>query len=464
MIDTKPIYACNIFRVLGCISFIIVVIFGNFQIGQLQFLGIALTYYRVGIPILFIIIFLINKRSHINSRLDDKFVKYKNLLIAIVIFWAVYGLISLLISPWSDFNAGAKEILSIGLGCLSAYIGAYLCQYELFDVAVITIKVSVIVLLIIGYIEIFTGYHLPVSRWTNAEFLEALAATYQNGEIPNELFYKATGIFFNENDFCTFLSIFSPAFLYSTKTKWGESIIIKIGNYVVLAGILCVFQVNDAWFCLIASILGMAFYLCIARAKIIKWILVGIVIIVTRIFGVVFFTGMTVWLYRLTGSDIFDHITTYTKSETVLATQIQGVEQDSGSLFLRLNTYIESMNAMFTQSKGLGLGAGSFQNYFTATFEEKNMMSNPHSFWIEILSQYGVIIFLLFVGILLLIFFELLQKGYKAKNSGVAVVLSMGVCFGFASFAPSSFLNMTYYWIPIGLAVGLLILRDQKER
>ena len=59
---------------------------------------------------------------------------------------------------------------------------------------------------------------------------------------------------------------------------------------------------------------------------------------------------------------------------------------------LRFNTYGTAIKETFSSSFGLGFGPGSFSNYFGA-LNSTNLLLNPHSLWIEIFFQYGIIVF-----------------------------------------------------------------------
>lgn len=442
--------------------FVMIIIFGNFAIIQKHIIGVVPTYYRVFIPIIFICLAIINEKE---NKINEYIISSRNNIIKcffiILLIWIMYACVSLLISPWSIFSEGAKEVMSLVLGAMSIYIVITLIEKGQFNIILFAVKISILVLLVIGYIEIFSGYHLSTSRLSDPQFWESIKESYGNNDVPETIKYMATGIFYNPNDYCAFLSVFSPIYVYHVNVKRKR--LSTIINYITLMLIFLIMIVDDAWICIIALIAGLLVHLVIEKAPLIKWIITFGSILLTRFIGEYVLKGALWMLYKFTDNKIFEHYVQTSKVEEAVIVQVDNMSQDTGSMFLRLNTYIESIKEMFVQSKGLGLGAGSYSEYFKNIAESRKMMSNPHSLWIEILSQYGIVIFLIFVSFLIYIFIKLLRGYIKNLNKSYVLVLAMGTCFIFASFAPSSFLKGSYYWLIIGMALGLLFC-DVKQK
>lgn len=431
--------------------FIFIAIFGNIAIADIHILGVVPTYYRVLTPILFLYIFWRSKHYNKANFFQENSMIVR-LFFSLLLFWILYGVITLFISPWSSFSDGAREILTLILAVMNVYIIVYFMKEDCTDVIILAIKISIAILLIIGIFEVFTGKHLGVSRWNDPDFIKQMEGFYEDGEIPKEVRYVATGIFYNPNDYCAFLSIFSPVFLLSKNRELKRI----VGNYIMLFLVFLVLLVDDAWICVVSLLLGLGAYLVMTKAHLIKWIMVATIFITARFSGGALIAVISECLYKLSHNDIFNHKVMVSEVETAVLTQLDNMSQNQGSLFLRINTYLESIREMFLQSKGLGLGAGSFGNYFDSIAEKKGMMSNPHSLWVEILVQYGAIVFLIFIVALVIIFSRLVVKALKEKNETYMLVIAMGVSFIFASFAPSSYLTNSYYWIPIGMALGII--------
>lgn len=430
--------------------FIFIAIFGNIAIADVHILGVVPTYYRVLTPILFLYIFWRSKHYNKANFFQENSMIVR-LFFAVLLFWILYGVITLFISPWSSFSDGAREILTLILAVMNVYIIVSFMKEDCTDVIILAIKISIAILLIIGIFEVFTGKHLSTSMWNDPGYVERIEEFYKEDGVPKEARYIATGIFYNPNDYCAFLSIFSPVFLLSKNRELKRI----VGNYIMLFMVFVMLLIDDAWICVVSLILGLVVYLVMTKAHLIKWIMVAAIFTIARFSGGALIAVISECLYKLSHNDIFNHKVAVSEVETAVFTQLDNMSQNQGSLFLRINTYLESIREMFLQSKGLGLGAGSFGNYFDSIAEKKGMMSNPHSLWVEILVQYGAIVFLIFIIVLVIIFSRLVVKALKEKNETYMLVIAMGVSFIFASFAPSSYLTNSYYWIPIGMALGI---------
>lgn len=461
----------NKFTVLGVVSVVLILtmLFGNNIIFDVRILGIVPTYYRVLIPLIFGFMVFHNFK-HDTKILLAREKKYNavRIFFLVMVVWIVYGAIAMFVSPWSVFSEAAKELLSLALGLLSMYAIVSLCKYGQFDSLIAVLKFGVIVSVAIGVFEVFSAWHLPTSMYEDPAYWEVVKEYIPLAERDNPRFYSATGFFYNPNDYCTFNCIFAPLFLcFKPDIKTWK----KVLNYLAFSSVILMLFVNDAFICFVAMLIGVIFFLLITKASIKKWALVAGIIAFLRYWGNgllrLFFHFLTLFIsgeeLRLAVREQAEEQVKVSALEDALGNQLANMQQETGSLFLRLNTYTESLMATINPGMGLGLGPGSFFNYFGATVIEKKMMANPHALWIEILVEYGAVIFLLFVIALVYVFVKLLKVYFKTRDINIAVVLAMGVCFIFGSCAPSSYLGTTYYWLIFGLALGLLITKEDKR-
>lgn len=431
--------------------FVFILIFGNIPIINIHIVGIIPTYYRAIIPVFFMCILIKNVRIR-ETRILDKLSNIEKYTYALLIFWIVYGVISIIISPWSDYSYGLKEVLNLCLGTLSIYITVYLYEKNEFENIILAFKISLIILLLIGYFEILTGKHLSMSMFSDTAYLSRLETLSAGEEIRRNKFYIATGIFYNPNDYCAFLSIFSPVFLYfNVKKRFSELL-----TFLILFAVFLILLIDDAWICLISLVIGIIVYLVCAKANMSMFAISVLAFLFARYFGRSMIDAINNIIYKISGNGDFSHSVVVSNIENTLNVQIDNASQGHGSLYYRINTYMESIKEMFLQSKGAGLGAGSYQNYFADIAAERNMMANPHCLWIEILSQYGVIIFLLFVILMVLLIIKLFKQYLNNKEKKNVLIISMGMSFALASFAPSAFLMNSYYWVLIGLGIVIV--------
>lgn len=437
------------------VIFIFVVIFGNFSIVDTHVIGIVPTYYRVIIPIIYISIIL--KLLQEKKTIRDIDFSIKSYYFVIII-WIVYGVLTLIFSPYSNISIGFKEIMALILGLLSVSIAIYLCYNNKFNILILAIKIAMTILLLIGIVEIFTGMHLSTSILRDPEYIERINQLYVNKDILEYINYNATGIFYNQNDYCACISIFCPVFLFN---KGNNSLKASI-SYSLIGITFLILLIDDAWICIISLFIGIFTYLVISRAQIRTYAIILSMILILRRFGEKIIGFIISVLYRCFENEIFNHLIMMSNIESAVSAQVENAGNNQGSMFYRMNTYIESIKEMFVHSKGLGLGGGSYSNYFMPIAEQRHMMSNPHSLWVEILTQYGLIIFALFIVILSFLLIRLFKVYKTTKKIEYVLIISLGICFAFASFAPSSFLQNSYYWIIIGLGFGMINCKDYK--
>ena len=119
---------------------------------------------------------------------------------------------------------------------------------------------------------------------------------------------------------------------------------------------------------------------------------------------------------------------------------------------------------MFTDTFGLGYGPGNFEAYLNGLKESTDLLSNPHSLWVEILVQYGVFIFVAYLMFLLYIYIKLIKIYLQNKSETVLAVILMDTAFVFAVFSPSSFLEYPYQWIIIGISILIIVEHTICER
>ncbi len=128
--------------------------------------------------------------------------------------------------------------------------------------------------------------------------------------------------------------------------------------------------------------------------------------------------------------------------------ETQGLE-DEGRLGIIISSYDAFINSYF-----LGIGAGNF-----SSFMEKNYNLDilaPHNFFLEILVQYGLFIFLLFIGILI----RIIKKTVKNKNVVSRFIIISSLCmFPITTIINSTYILGIWIWLFIG---SLYIISDSN--
>lgn len=147
---------------------------------------------------------------------------------------------------------------------------------------------------------------------------------------------------------------------------------------------------------------------------------------------------------------------------------LRELSSSSGSGGQRVNLMKDGL-WMTARTHGVGVGAGNFETTVLEGPYPTNGLVNPHSLWIEILSQYGVLVFLLYaswLAICLITGMRLLNQsetlGRPERALGLALVLSV-VGNLVAVNAASSYLESSTNWVLIG-SLGVLAARAETVR
>lgn len=130
---------------------------------------------------------------------------------------------------------------------------------------------------------------------------------------------------------------------------------------------------------------------------------------------------------------------------------------ETGSVNERYTLILDIVDGVVLKGNVIGFGVGNSSSYLK-TVNNTNGITNPHSLWFEILGDFGLPIFFLFVIMYLSIMYKLL-KLFKRGSPLYYYASSLLLCFFgfiFLSFAPSSVVTFTPYWIMMGIGISLV--------
>lgn len=429
----------------------------------LKIAGIVPTYYRIIIPIIFLYFLVKRLRCPDAMRGYDK--KYV-VTIGVLFLTMAWGCVLLLLGQFVDRSKGIKELMYVGLGVASVIIIYEIClRQNGVKMIMNVLRMLVVATTILAIVEMSTGFHLYSSRFSDPDFIKWYLGHGGKVDSNGVISYDSTSIFFNENDFGAFLGMFVPLFFpQRTFSRKVNTLFI-----IEMAFILIILTQNDAWICMFSPIIGVLAYLLITRTKVRYWLISAVGFAVVKMYGVTAFSGTVYLIYKLSGSKVPSGIammfkTGGSKLPDAIKGQLTGVEEGTGSVFTRIDTYIGGVSRTFTDSHGLGFGPGSYTHYIKSLGETK-MLSNPHSMWLEILMQYGVVIFLIFLAVLIMLFIRLCINYHNTHRKEYAILIAIDVIFAFICFAPSSFFGISYMWVPIGLSLALSnIVLEREDR
>lgn len=372
------------------------------------------------------------------------------------VVWIAYALISISWCP--DIQNAIKEIFYIAFG-----FGVYLTllslknkwtnfKIDFFNAWIMTL----ILVIIVSLWEIYTGKHLEGS----------LQNTLNNLGAFHGLHNTPVFTFDNPNHYAIYISVSVCILLYLLLLK-------KYAQFMALLLPICFFLLIIVSSRLAILFFGFAAILyLLVRFKHYK---IGNHFIRNSIAFVAMGSILYLGIYGFhdttrVHSDLKEKLILTNKVETPFAdslllyysTENSGIEierntvviEPKQSISVRKNLIYNGLE--FTKNSGLmGVGAGGFRSLMQgkAAYPTEGIHT-PHNYVIEILSQYGIIIFLLFCFIFIYIFY-ILWHSYKkigfTHDHFLTVILVF--CFLLMSNANSSFLPLPINWIMFALII-----------
>ena len=112
---------------------------------------------------------------------------------------------------------------------------------------------------------------------------------------------------------------------------------------------------------------------------------------------------------------------------------------------------------MLVSTSGFGVGGGNFAPTLDATLQYSHLFTSgiidPHNWWIEILSEYGIVMFCLYFGFLFFLYLRH-RAAIRARFHPVLHHLPLFLlAFLLAGVGPSSFVNLSWQWLYVAIIV-----------
>jgi len=291
-----------------------------------------------------------------------------------------------------------------------------------------------VVAVLIGIVEYGSGWHVGISRANDAEFAGKKVVT---------------AIFVNPNDYAAFLAIIFP-FAYLL-IKYSRRFFIKtLGIFLALSAFFFT-AINLTRAAMVTLLLEMVLIAVFLggrrRAKLVQT--VAILLIIAIPLGLAFpFLGDPA---ASTGRSIYDSFSTGILSL-----------RNTADLPIRVRiTLLEDVIRSMVDTRFLGVGAGNAGQYITVTPEYyAEEYVNPHNWWAEILMNYGLFIFCLYLVFYASILVNLLRV-FRWSPSGIQRIFSEGLLLsltGFlvASAGPSWLISQKYIWYLFACALCVI--------
>jgi teichuronic acid biosynthesis protein TuaE len=357
------------------------------------------------------------------SSLKWKEIKVKPALLFLLL-WLSYGFLTFV---WAkSLTAAIKDIIFLFIGVTVIFIITFSFKKLVNFIIFMYIWIAMLIfLLLIGFWNHFTHQHLSVSR------INDLPDYYQG--IP-------TSVFGNENDYASFICIsifFVLALIHHKKNK-----LLQIAGVFLILASLYIMYVTNSRANFLALFLGLVSWFLFAlngkeRLRLLYFGCLGVSV------GVIIFFNKV----QLLALNIFGKVSTLNASS-------------DNSVDIRKNLLRNAVE-FIQESYGFGVGSGNAEFYMrTQQIYPTQGFTNVHNWWAEIMLNYGVIIFILYV----LLFFYLINRTYRIyksiKSSNEKMVaeglLLALITFSLASISPSSIMTLNYNWMLFAFAISFI--------
>jgi teichuronic acid biosynthesis protein TuaE len=349
-------------------------------------------------------------------------------------FWVGYTLLSL---AWSaSLSLAIRNIFFLLMGISVIFFSIYYFK-KVEDLQKVQWIWFVIfsVLVILGFWEHLTGHHLMISKF--------YLSTNEN------IMFIPTGVFHNENNYATFLVLGIP-FVISL-FRDDDRILFRFLGIETVAGAIYLIVVTGSRANILAVLLELTIFLLLIdkkqRIKLIFTLLICLVILI------IFLPNSMQGFFPTISRE-----TSLTVSQTKL---------NSGSLFQRINLIRNGIYFLFSKA-GFGVGAGNFEYYMSnfAIYDTEGYI-NPTNWWLEILVNYGIFVFVGYIIFYLSIIWKLRKIYYKKLSRNEKIIceglLVSLIGFSFASISPSSMIVFRPQWLLFAFALTYLNYILNKE-
>lgn len=320
-------------------------------------------------------------------------------LLLFFILWLVYGLTQFLIVNQTD--RAMSHLLSLAFGiCIVLFMTRIVDSKSKIELFYKIWGIGLICTIIVAWWEIITGNHLPKS-----------------GAITYNIYKAATAFHFNPNDYSFYLILSLPVIFYWIKQKF----IYKVLGLCMLYSSFFIMFINQS-----------------------------------RLALILFFVGVLVFLFELFKNkkkkQVFLFLT------TAVVCMLLNVDLISQSLeqitTLRgfdnsTNVRIDLMDAAIQIfiNHPLGVGAGNLELYMPV------VGYNAHNFWVEILVNYGMLIFIGLIGFFALSLFSFMKNGNKETRDVIKPILWMAILFLPGCVMSSTIFQLPMVWVLFGVMV-----------
>lgn len=397
--------------------------------------GLSIFPYRILLLFIFFIILL--ELFYRQGKLKIAHIKIKNYIVFLIL-WISYAIFSLI---WSqDYIATLKNIIFLSTNISLIIIIVYYFKslndmkrfYDLWLIMLLFVMVP------LGLWNMLTGQQLSEFNPQNLSSIQ-----FQYYDYYEKLYrYTPRAVFNNQNDYATYLALSIPFVI--TFIRYSSAVIMRLLGWclLLLCLFLLIFTMSRANY--IAVVICFLFWFLFFIRTFKKKIKIGAFLFFLSLVLLNIFSNQLGLTFKIINTEVLSLLDFMT----------------SGSNDNRINLIKNSL-IFVLNSFGFGVGAGNSIYYMQnhAVYDTGGML-NVHNWWFEILTEYGVFIFIGYVIFYVSLIINLYNSYRKLENNEEkkiceALLISL-IIFFLSSTSSSSILNLLPQWIVFAYALGFL--------
>lgn len=121
------------------------------------------------------------------------------------------------------------------------------------------------------------------------------------------------------------------------------------------------------------------------------------------------------------------------------------------SISVRINITLDGL-IMTRRAKYLGVGPGNFEHHMEQyAVHQTAPPINPHNWWVELLAEYGLPIFLLYLGVFIYLLIRHIRERDSKENIAIMAAL---IIFPILAMAPSRMIWCSPHWLLLATAAA----------
>ena len=412
-------------RILLWIMLFLALIRGSFWF---RYYGLAITPFRIAMPFFIILLILCRKKVSFGVR----WVRGFYIFFAV---WMVYASLQLVYS--SNHLAGIKKTLLLSSGIFLSYcICAILSNMRDLRKFILVMGLFCLFVTTIGFWEHLTSKHLLMSTYSDrAAYTGKVALQGRLTGIARDI---PSGTQYNPNDFAMALALLAVFTVGAWQVKLSYAW--RYTGLVVVVGTLAVIIWTGSRTCMVTMMIGIASLFLASKGSRGKF-KIGLVIAVL---------ALIVWV----GSVFFT---------TTAGTGEKFIEELQSLRNWRKNPRLLLLgNASYTAivTYGLGTGPANAADHMARGPFPVGHLTDPHSLPGELLSEFGIFIFLGMVIVFVKILKELWRirqhdPDNEMQNIATLAIVSIIVLL-FATITPSTSMKIYEFWFVIGFGLATI--------